>query len=131
MVNYQNGKIYKITSIHTEDVYVGKTTKAKLSQRLAEHVLDYKRHLEGNGNYVSSSKIIELGDYDILLLESFACNSKDELKVKERYWYDNTPNCINKNVPNRTDKESNKNWEKNNKEHRQEYQKKYRLKKKE
>lgn len=38
---YQNGKIYKIVSVSTSDVYIGSTTK-DLKKRLSEHKSHYK-----------------------------------------------------------------------------------------
>ena len=37
MVNYDNGKIYKIKSNQTNKIYVGSTTKTYLSQRMDQH----------------------------------------------------------------------------------------------
>jgi hypothetical protein len=45
MVNYQEGKIYKIISPLTDKIYVGSTTKKYLSERLCRHLCDYKRYL--------------------------------------------------------------------------------------
>ena len=45
MINYNNGKIYKIEPIfeHDEkDIYIGSTTKQHLSQRMAFHRGGYK-----------------------------------------------------------------------------------------
>jgi len=42
MVNYEYGKIYKLTSIETENIYIGSTTKKRLCQRLTEHKSNYK-----------------------------------------------------------------------------------------
>ena len=50
MVNYGNGKIYKIEPIcdHDEgEVYIGSTTKDYLSQRMDTHRADYKSWLKG------------------------------------------------------------------------------------
>ena len=50
MVNYSNGKIYKIEPIceHNEDdIYIGSTTKQYLSQRMDKHRSDYKRWQQG------------------------------------------------------------------------------------
>mgnify|MGYP003679851819 CR=1 FL=1 len=94
MVNYQKGKIYKIISPHTDKCYVGSTTKDRLSNRLAHHRSDFK-----NGKNTTSSKyILELGDYEIVLLELFPCNSKDELHARERHYIE-TLDCVNKQKP--------------------------------
>ena len=50
MVNYNNGKIYKIEPIvdHDEgDIYIGSTTKHYLSQRMDKHRGNYKSWKNG------------------------------------------------------------------------------------
>jgi len=95
---YQNGKIYKIVCNKTNLVYIGSTTQNYLSDRLKGHRCNYKRFLNNNYNYVLSYKILENNDYYIELVELFPCNSKDELLVRERYYFDNI-DCINKVRP--------------------------------
>lgn len=95
MVNYQQGKIYKIECNLTGLIYVGSTCQPTLAKRLAEHVKGYNCYLRGTSNYITSYKIITNGDYDISLLESYACDLKDELHKSERY-YTNQIECVNK-----------------------------------
>ena len=95
MVNYQLGKIYKIECNITGEVYVGSTCEPSLARRLAGHVGDYKNYLKGKSRYVTSFQIIERGNYDIILIEKYPCNDKDELLVCERYWTQQMV-CINK-----------------------------------
>ena len=99
MPDYQNGKIYKIVCNITGDIYIGSTTQKYLASRLAGHVRHFKNNL-----YVTSSKIIKNGSYDIVLLESYPCNNKMELHAKERYYIENNV-CVNKVIPNRNQKE--------------------------
>tara|TARA_R110000803_G_scaffold129070_2_gene196409 strand:+ start:3588 stop:4088 length:501 start_codon:yes stop_codon:yes gene_type:complete len=101
MVNYQNAKIYKITSKSTNLIYVGSTTKFYLSQRLANHQTDYKLYLNGGRTYITSFQLMEHPDRIIELIEKFPCESKEELLVRERYWIENTE-CVNRNIPSRT-----------------------------
>ena len=53
MVNYELGKIYIIESNVSGDVYIGSTCEPTLARRLAGHVIDYKRFL--NGKYLFRS----------------------------------------------------------------------------
>ena len=96
MVNYQNGKIYKITGTNNEGIeliYIGSTSQ-KLCVRLAGHVRDFK-----NGENTSSSKkVLICNDYKITLIELYPCNSKEELLMRERYYYDMF-DCVNKLKP--------------------------------
>eukprot|EP01050_Picozoa_sp_SAG11_P040609 SAG11_NODE_17752_length_509_cov_372.278049_1_plen_102_part_01 len=101
MVNYNNGKIYKIVCNITGLVYVGSTTKKYLSSRLAEHRSHYKAYISNKYHHVSAFKIIETGDYDIILLELVNCNTKDELHKRERYYIEKL-DCVNQKMPYRS-----------------------------
>ena len=105
MPDYQKGKIYKIVSNITNDVYIGSTCEPTLARKLAEHYKSYRNYQKGKGNYVTSYKIIETDDYEIVLEESYPCDSKEELHKRERYYIEHTDNCVNKVIPTRTHKE--------------------------
>lgn len=46
------------------------------------------------------------GDYDIILLEDYPCNSKNELHSRERYYIElNISIVVNRCIPTRTEKE--------------------------
>jgi len=106
MVNYSNGKIYKIEPIwdHEEgDIYIGSTTKQYLSQRMDTHRSDYKRWLNGKQQLTRSYLIFEkygLENCTIVLVENVCANSKDELLSRERHYIE-TLKCINKCIPGR------------------------------
>ena len=125
MVNYSNSKIYKLVCRKTGLVYVGATTKKYLSQRLAQHTMRYRLSLNGSRCAITSSKIIEGGDYYMELIETFPCASNDELSVRERYWIE-CMECVNKYIPSRTQQE----WRDENKEVRSIKMKAYYLNKK-
>lgn len=93
--NYQLGKIYKIIDLNTNECYIGSTCEPSLARRLAKHVSTYKSYVKGKHNYVTSFKIIEQCDYDIVLIENYPCNSKDELHARESHYTQTIP-CINK-----------------------------------
>jgi len=119
MCNYQEAKIYQIKSEQTDKVYIGSTTK-KLSQRFSTHKRDYKRYLAGKYDYVTSFKILEYGDAYIELLEDYPCESKTELEHREAELIREL-DCVNKNIPGRTQKE----WYQDNKYKIDEYKKQY------
>lgn len=94
---YKNGKIYKIVDNTNDNVYYGSTIET-LKNRL-------KKHQYTKRKYVCSSKsIIDNNNYDIILVEDYPCNSKQELELRERYFIENYE-CINKAIPGRTNKE--------------------------
>jgi len=118
MPDYQNGKIYKITS--GDLTYIGSTCEPTLARRLAGHVATYKSFQKGKGNNVSSFQLIETGQYEITLIELCPCGSKDELTARERFHIENTV-CVNKHIPTRTRKE----WRNDNSEYVKEQKKAY------
>ena len=85
-MNYQLGKIYKIVDLDSNKCYVGSTCEPILARRLAKHVGDYKQYLKGKGRNITSYIILAMDDYDIVLLETYPCNSKDELHARQRYY---------------------------------------------
>jgi len=103
---YENGKIYKLVSNHTDKIYIGSTCKERLCQRLAKHKEHYKRWLITNTNFLTSFELFKLGDVEIILLENVNCRTKDELHAKEREYIEKYKDIIlNKNIPLRTVKE--------------------------
>jgi len=105
---YNNGKIYKIISEHSDKIYIGSTCESSLSRRLSSHKKAYKRWLAKKTTFVTSFDLLKLGDTSILLLENCNCNNKDELRARERYYIElNKDNIINKQLPTQTQKEWN------------------------
>jgi len=111
MVNYEQGKIYKLISNHTTNIYIGSTCNEYLSNRKSSHCFKYRQWImnKNKQHYVTSFDIIKYGDCQIILIENFPCNSKEELEARERYWIEKL-NCVNKYIPTRTQKEY---WEDN------------------
>ena len=95
MEKYQRGKIYAIICRKTGRRYVGSTCEPTLAKRLAQHVVDFKKWEKGIGGRFTSFDIIKDGDYFIVLLESYPCNSKDELRMCEQKHIDSCE-CVNK-----------------------------------
>lgn len=88
MPNYQDAKIYKLVCLNTGMIYVGSTTQP-LCKRLAGH--------KAKTNRARSKKIIEEGNYIILLIELFPCNTIEELCAREYEVIQNTI-CINRKL---------------------------------
>ena len=106
MSNYKLAKIYKLVDNTNDTVYVGSTCQPTLPNRFND---DYKRYLKGECKYVASFDIIKNGDYDILLIEDYPCESYAELLERKEYWI-NKIKCINdNNKTNKNNDSSNKN----------------------
>jgi hypothetical protein len=77
-----------------------------LELRLRNHKELYRQFLKGNMNKTTAFKLFELGNVLIEMVEdcSDVCCKKALLK-RER-WYIENKNCVNKNIPGRTLRES-------------------------
>jgi hypothetical protein len=105
MTNYQLGKIYKIVCNTTGLTYYGSTCEPTLARRLTGHVGQKKQWFKGTiKKKCTSIYVLESDDYVIVLVETFPCNNKMELKRRERYYIESNE-CVNKNIPTRTTKE--------------------------
>ena len=106
---YDNGKIYKISSKHSDKVYIGSTCQ-KLNLRFSLHKSNYKLRKYN----VSVHNLFDLGDCKIELIENYPCKNRKELEMREGWQQKNNKNClniriagnggINKNIPDNPDK---------------------------
>jgi len=104
MVNYSNGKIYKIINDENDDIYIGSTCNT-LSVRMSQHKTNFIRYLNNlKQNYITSFKLLEIPSAKIILIENYPCNTKEELTAREAY-YIRELNCVNRYIPLRTDAE--------------------------
>jgi len=105
---YNNGKIYKIVCNVTGKCYIGSTVVPTLAQRMWNHRSTYKKWKNDGDNHnlkpCKSVEVLDGGDYNIILVENYPCNSKDELLMRERFHIENT-NCVNSCCPIRTEDE--------------------------
>lgn len=82
----KQGLIYEIVCNITEERYIGSTFEPTIARRIAKH--------RKVGNSCCSKIIIGRSNYRYGLLETIQVNSRDELRMCERKWYD-TLDCIN------------------------------------
>lgn len=130
VVDYQNGKIYKLVCNVTGNIYVGSTCQT-LYQRKAGHDRDYRKYLNGKISFITSFDILKNGNYNMILIESYPCADKSQLHAREGHWI-KTLNGINKVIPGRTkeqyyedNKDEIKQYRKDNKEKIEEYRRQY------
>jgi hypothetical protein len=115
--------IYKLLCNKTNNCYIG-STKRKLNDRISKHKSAYKYYRNSvadtesvkiNGN-CRSVEILKNEDYQVIILEEFEIDTLEELKnqfIKEREYIEKELNCINKNIPYRTEEEIKKYYENN------------------
>jgi len=63
---YSRGKIYKIISPETEQIYIGSTIAPTLATRLGGHRMNFTSWKNGSKHYISSFKLLELPNYQIV-----------------------------------------------------------------
>ena len=124
MPDYSKGKIYKLTSSQTDNIYVGSTT-TPLNKRFGYHIANNKYSGECSSKY-----LLKFDECMIELIEEYPCDTHLELREREQYFMDLLDNVINKqravvkpqkqrtaeyraNNPDKV-KESYKNWRNNN-----------------
>jgi hypothetical protein len=92
---YKNGKIYKLVSDMTDDIYIGSCC-VPLYKRLHIHKHHSKLFKEGKvKNKCSSFCLFQLGgEVKIILLEEFPTDSKEKLLARERFHIENNK-CLN------------------------------------
>ena len=115
MSKYQNGKIYKIVDVGYNKCYIGSTCE-ELSQRMARHRHSYNTYLKLNKNLERSHLLFDefgIENCQIILVETYPCNSREELVRKEGE-HIKTTECVNKYIAGRTVAE----YESENKEQR-------------
>jgi hypothetical protein len=122
LINYNNGKVYKIETIceyDEGDIYIGSTTKKYLSQRLTKHRENYNQYKNGGRKQMTSFDLFDkygIDNCQIVLLELVNVNSKEELHQREAH-YIRTLKCVNKVIPLRTSNE----YIEDNKDKRKQY----------
>ena len=98
------GRIYKITSSETDSVYIGSTT-LQLNARFDLHKSHYRRYLNGKFSYMSSFEICKYAAAKIELIHEGLFNDRHDIEKYEGNTIRTTPNCVNKYVVGRTQKE--------------------------
>ena len=112
---YEIGHIYVIWDIEDHNLtYYGST--CNLNRRIYQH--------KNKTNICTSRQIIERGNYEVAILETYENIDKYDLVERERWYIENKP-CVNKVVPNRTMKEYSAEYYQINKDKMNDYSKKY------
>ena len=102
---YKDSKIYRLVCNETGLVYYGSTTQ-QLYKRKHQHKLAYDKFVRTNCRKCTSVEIVKNNDFDIILVEKYPCESKEQLLSRERFYIENNE-CVNITVPTRTPKEYN------------------------
>lgn len=98
--DFSQTKIYRVVCGETGEQYIGSTTKT-LKQRLMSHessfrTSDERKKRGGKSKYTSLFPILARGNYQIELVEEFACANSHEKHAREYYWMEHIEGgCVN------------------------------------
>ena len=98
------GRIYKISSPNTNNIYVGSTTKT-LKDRLNKHTGNYTSYLNGKSLHISAYEVIKHGEPQIELIHEETFENKEDLLKLEGEYIQNLDNVVNRIVPGRSEEE--------------------------
>ena len=111
---YEKGKIYKITDLGYNKMYIGSTCE-NLSKRMARHRAGYNYKRKNEKKNCASFRLFDefgIDNCKIELVENYPCSSKEELFKREGF-YIQSNDCLNKLIMGRTKKD----WYEDNKEY--------------
>jgi hypothetical protein len=108
MPDYNNTVIYKICCKDETitDIYIGHTTNFKL--RINAHKCCCNNIKYNKFNRYVYKFILENGGWDnwnVIVIEEYPCNDKNEASIRERYWIEKLKSSLNTEIPSRTNKE--------------------------
>jgi flagellar biosynthesis/type III secretory pathway protein FliH len=123
MNKFNESKIYKISSLHTDKIYIGSTIKKYISSRIAGHTSRFNKWNKDNTKqYCSSYILYQFGNVEYELLEIYNCNNKEELTKRERYYMELHSNIIvNAKKAYRTKEEHKEDMRKWKEEHKEQH----------
>ncbi len=91
MVNYSNGKIYKLVNSVDEEIYVGSTANS-LYKRKGGHRATARRNTSRVYAHLNE---VSWENVRIVLVEEFPCENRDQLRQREQYWIDELQPSLN------------------------------------
>ena len=103
-INYQNTIIYKIVcnDLKIQELYVGSTTD--FNRRKNKHKSDCE--LLENNNFKYNTKIYKVmrenggwNNWSMIKVEDYPCNSSQDAKMRERYYYEHLNANLNTYIP--------------------------------
>ena len=97
-IDYSKSFIYKLCCKNPtiEEIYIGSTTNKKT--RKGTHKSDCKNINKKSYNNYKYQFIRDNGgfeNWDMIMIEEYSCNSKNELEKRERYWCDELKPILN------------------------------------
>jgi len=94
-----SGRVYKVSCSGTDECYIG-STRTSIWERMVQHI-NHASH-NYNGNKTSCDALLASHgtvNASISLLEELPDCTEQELWNRERWWLQNTPGVVNKNIP--------------------------------
>ena len=91
----QVGYVYKLSSLLTNNVYIG-STKLNIHDRLIRHRACFRRYNKRQGSYTTANMLLMYPDCVIESIETVHYNDISFLRERESFHILNNNNCVNK-----------------------------------
>ena len=120
MVNYSDGKIYKIYNNKDDEIYIGSTC-CSLSTRMSKHRYRAKEDRSKVHRLYVKMNALGLENFFIQLIEECPCENVEQLRKREGEIIKQLKSVLNYEVAGRTNEEYQKDNEAKLKEYRKDY----------
>lgn len=105
-------KVYKITSEHTNKIYIGSCSNIDLNRYFSIKKSHYRSYLRRKSNFLTAFEIMKYSDATMKLLEDCGNCTRTELLQREQYWIDKLRNiCVNKQNPFASKEQKKQTWD--------------------
>ena len=99
------GKIYKLESTYTDDLYIGSTLKTAPERLLAHKAKWAAFQADADCPWYSAFQLLQHDDVSITVIEDVACLTIEELRVREQFHINANDRAVNCNKAFRTEEE--------------------------
>jgi len=129
---YQNSVIYKLVHKNDQDnenIHIGSTTNfrgRKIQHKKSTNNPNEKKYYRSLYQFIRENG--EWDEWEMIAIETYPCESKRELEVRERYHIESLKPKLNKRIPTRTKKEHYQDNSERILEHQKQYSKENREK---
>ena len=102
-IDYSKSIIYKLCckDVNIKEIYVGSTTNKK-ARKWCHRTNCKNANIPSKYNTYVYKFIREnngFENWDMITIEEYSCNSKNELETRERYWFETLKATLNKKIP--------------------------------
>lgn len=120
--DYKQGKIYKIyNDLDENEFYIGSTAQKTLAVRMGNHRDMCKRGTCIFRHFYTRMNEVGVDHFRIVLIESYSCNNRDELRAREDHYIRTLKPPLNSNNAVRSRDDESIQWQKDHQRYYERY----------